>query len=116
MVIHHPYPMENGLERRVGNRGNNGRAALTSGHVYAHLQAGGSSALNRGHEHHRAIRRCRICEGRPRRFGGVQRGGGTWTATSSRTVQQWSVIQAALAGARLVAAVPAAWAPRRSLA
>ena len=36
-----------------------------------------SSALNRGHEHHRAIRRFRVCEGRPRRLGGVQRGGGT---------------------------------------
>src|SRR6266700_6130611 len=70
----------------------------------------GSSALNRGHEHHRAIRRCRICEGRPRRFGGVQRGGGTWNANSSRTVQQWSVIPAAMAGVRLVAAMPVAWA------
>src|SRR5262249_54521094 len=48
----------------------------------------GSSALNRGYDaHHRSIRRCRICEGRPRRFGGVQRGGGTWNANSSRTVQ-----------------------------
>ena len=37
----------------------------------------GSSALDRGHEHHRAIRRFRVCEGRPRRLGGVQRGGGT---------------------------------------
>ena len=40
-------------------------------------EAQGSSALNRGHEHHRAIRRFRVCEGRPRRLGGVQRGGGT---------------------------------------
>src|SRR4029453_7731100 len=66
----------------------------------------GSSALNRGHEHHRSIRRCRVCEGRPRRFGAVQRGGGTWNANSSRTVQQWTVIPAAMAGVRLVPAVP----------
>ena len=37
----------------------------------------GSSTLNRGHEHHRSIRRCSACEGRPRRFGGAQRGNGT---------------------------------------
>src|SRR5262249_44070262 len=77
---------------------------------------GGSSALNRGHEPHRAIRRCKICEGRPRRFGGVQRGGGTWNANSSRTDQQWSVIPAAMAGVRLVAGVPVAWGARRRLA
>src|SRR5262249_25399940 len=75
-------------------------------------RSGGGSTVNRGHEHHRSIRRCRICEGRPRRFGGVQRGGGTWNANSSRTVQQWSVIPAAMAGVLLVAAMPVAWAAR----
>ena len=40
--------------------------------------ARGSSALNRGYDaHHRAIRRCNAREGRPRRLGGVQHGGGT---------------------------------------
>src|SRR5215510_1872507 len=76
----------------------------------------GSSALNCGHKHHRSIRRFRVCEGRPRLFGGVQRGGGTGNANSSRTVQQWSVIPAAMAGVRLVAPVPVAWAARRRLA
>ena len=66
----------------------------------------GSSTLNRGHEHQRLIRRCNAREGRPRCFGGVQRGGGTWNANSSRTVQQWSVIPAAMAGVLLVAAMP----------
>ena len=88
---------------------------LTFTRVFAWLLPG-SSALNRGHEHHRSIRRCRICEGRPRRFGGVQRGGGTWNANSARTVQQWSVIPAAMAGVRLVAAMPVAWAARWRLA
>ena len=37
----------------------------------------GSSALNRGHEHQRLIRRCHAREGRPRCLGGAQRGGGT---------------------------------------
>jgi predicted ATPase len=37
----------------------------------------GSSPLKRGHEHHRSSRRCNAREGRPRRLGGVQRGGGT---------------------------------------
>jgi Restriction endonuclease fold toxin 3 len=68
--------------------------------------SGGSSTPNRGHEHHRSIRRFRMCEGRPRRFGGVQRGGGTGNANSSLIVQQWSVIPAAMAGVRLVATVP----------
>jgi hypothetical protein len=33
--------------------------------------------VNRGHAHHRSIRRCRVREGRPRRFGGAQRDNGT---------------------------------------
>lgn len=37
----------------------------------------GSSTLNRGHAHQRSMRRFNACEGRPRCFGGVQRGGGT---------------------------------------
>ena len=32
----------------------------------------GRSTVNRGHEHHRSIRRCSAREGRPRRFGGAQ--------------------------------------------
>ncbi len=43
----------------------------------ANLRCKGSSALNRGHEHHHAIKRCSACERRPRRAGGVQRGSGT---------------------------------------
>ena len=38
----------------------------------------GSSTANRGHDApHLAIRRCSASERRPRRLGGVQRGGGT---------------------------------------
>ena len=37
----------------------------------------GRSTVNRGHEHHRSIRRCSAREGRPRRFGGAQRGSRT---------------------------------------
>ena len=37
----------------------------------------GSSTVNRGHEHHRSIKRCSAREGRPRRFGGTQRDSGT---------------------------------------
>ena len=37
----------------------------------------GRSTVNRGHEHHRSIRRCSARAGRPRRFGGAQRGRGT---------------------------------------
>jgi len=37
----------------------------------------GGSTVNRGHAHHRSIRRCRVREGRPRRFGGAQRDNGT---------------------------------------
>ena len=36
-----------------------------------------SSTLNRGHEHHRSLRRFNAREGRPRCLGGVQHGGGT---------------------------------------
>jgi hypothetical protein len=36
-----------------------------------------SSALNRGHEHQRAMRRWNARDGRPRCFGGAQRGSGT---------------------------------------
>ena len=36
-----------------------------------------SSALNRGHEHQRSMRRWNARDGRPRRFGGAQRGSGT---------------------------------------
>jgi hypothetical protein len=36
----------------------------------------GSYALNRGHTHHRLIRRCRVREGCPRRFGSAQRDNG----------------------------------------
>src|SRR5688500_6594282 len=80
------------------------------------ISRSGGSALNRGHEPQRSIRRFRVWEGRPRLFGGVQRGGGTWNANSARTVQPWSVIPAAMAGVRVVAAVPVAWAARRRLA
>ena len=48
--------------------------------VYAQLArqaTAGSSTLNRGHEHQRLIRRCNAREGRPRCFGGTQRGSGT---------------------------------------
>jgi hypothetical protein len=37
----------------------------------------GRSTLNRGHEHQRLIRRCNARDGRPRCFGGTQRGSGT---------------------------------------
>ena len=40
-------------------------------------RSAGSSTLNRGHEHQRLIRRCNAREGRPRCFGGTQRGSGT---------------------------------------
>jgi hypothetical protein len=62
------------------------------------------------------IRRLSACEGRPRRFGGVQRGGGTCNANISRTVQRWSVIPAAMVGVLWVATVPVAWAARWRLA
>jgi hypothetical protein len=45
--------------------------------LYAQLALAGSSPLTRGHEHHRSSRRCHARAGRPRRLGGVQRGGGT---------------------------------------
>src|SRR5215470_12976090 len=37
--------------------------------------ARGRSTVKRGHEPHRSIRRCSAREGRPRCFGGAQRGG-----------------------------------------
>ncbi len=46
----------------------------------------GRSTVNRGHEHHRTMRRCSAREGRPRRFGGPQRDCGTCNDRSSRTV------------------------------
>src|SRR5215813_62434 len=57
-----------------------------------------SSALNRGHEHQRSMRRWNTRDGRPRCFGGAQRGSGTCNDSSSGIVQPWSVIPAAMAG------------------
>ena len=48
----------------------------------------GSSTVNRGYEHHRAITHCSACERRPRCLGGVHRGGGTCNDSSAWTVQQ----------------------------
>src|SRR5262245_17883115 len=59
---------------------------------------GGGSTVNRGHAHHRSIRRCRVREGRPCRFGGAQRDNGTCNDSSACIVQPWSVIPAAMAG------------------
>jgi hypothetical protein len=58
----------------------------------------GSSAANRGHAHHQATGRYRARAGRPRRFGGVQRGGGTCNARRSWTVRRCAVLPAAMAG------------------
>ena len=68
-------------------------------HKFRHLGFA-NSILNRGHEHQRLIRRCNAREGRPRCFGGTQRGSGTWNENdnSSWIVQQWSVIPAAMSG------------------
>jgi hypothetical protein len=44
---------------------------------YNPKQLAGGSTLNRGYEHQRLIRRCNAREGRPRCFGGTQRGSGT---------------------------------------
>jgi hypothetical protein len=44
--------------------------------ILAPIRTGGST-VNRGHAHHRSIRRCSVREGRPRRFGGAQRDSGT---------------------------------------
>src|SRR4029453_12752956 len=46
-----------------------------------------SSALNRGHEHQRSMRRCHARDGRPRCFGGPPRGSATRNANSSRIAQ-----------------------------
>src|SRR2546428_103979 len=48
---------------------------------------GGSSTLNRGHEHHCSIRHFNAREGRPRCLGGLQHGGGTCNDSSASTVQ-----------------------------
>jgi hypothetical protein len=58
--------------------------------VFASFVGGesGSSPANRGHEHQRSMRRLSTCVGRLRCLGGVQRGGGTYNDSSSRTVQQ----------------------------
>ena len=45
--------------------------------VFGKIVATGGSSLNRGHEHQRLIRHCNAREGRPRCFGGTQRGSGT---------------------------------------
>src|SRR5262249_6451758 len=59
----------------------------------------GGSTVNRGHgAHHRAIRCCSAREGRPRRFGGAQRDGGTCNDRSACLVQPWAVSPAAMAG------------------
>jgi hypothetical protein len=58
----------------------------------------GGSTVNRGHAHHRSIRRCRVREGRPRRCGGAQRDNGTGNDSSTCIVQPWSVIPTAMAG------------------
>src|SRR5207244_4161653 len=68
-----------------------------SPYFFGRLAMGGST-VNRGHAHHRSIRRCRVREGRPRRFGGAQRDSGTGNDSSSCIVQQWSVIPVAMAG------------------
>lgn len=47
----------------------------------------GSSTVNRGQAHHRATSSRVALEGRPRRLGGVQRGGGTLNWKSSAGVQ-----------------------------
>jgi hypothetical protein len=69
----------------------------------------GSSTANRGHDvPHLSSRRCSAHERRPRCLSGVQRSGGPCNRSSARTVQQWSVIPAAIAG--VVALL--AWARR----
>src|SRR5215510_1080871 len=51
-------------------------------------EARDSSTANRGHAHHRLIKRCSAREGRPRCFEGTQRGSGTGNDSSSCIVQQ----------------------------
>ena len=53
------------------------RDAILQSGIVPPARSAGSSTLNRGHEHQRAIRRFRAREGRPRGVEGVQRGGGT---------------------------------------
>src|SRR5262245_28972805 len=46
--------------------------------VFTEKAERGSSTTNRGHDaHHRALKCCSACEGRPRRFGGAQCESGT---------------------------------------
>ena len=69
----------------------------------------GSSTANRGHDvPHLSSRRCSAHERRPRCLSGVQRSGGPCNHSSTRTVQQWSVIPAAIAGVMALLA----WARR----
>jgi len=75
----------NDLDRRMAEHEAGKGARYTKGRgpfrlVYQESCAGraeGRSTVNRGHEHQRSIRRCNTREGRPRRFGGAQRGSGT---------------------------------------
>ena len=53
------------------------RQLLDECQVFPEIFAHGGSSLNRGHEHQRLIRHCNAREGRPRCFGGTQRGSGT---------------------------------------
>ena len=62
IMIHVPELMQRGEDFRAYLRGDD---------------SCGSSTVNRGHEHHRSTRSCKARDGRPRRLGGVQRGGGT---------------------------------------
>jgi hypothetical protein len=61
--------------------GYNNTTSAVCEHVDNAIQWGASeidsSALNRGHEHQRAMRRWNARDGRPRCFGGAQRGSGT---------------------------------------
>jgi hypothetical protein len=67
LVVEHIPPIPVSLADEVSRYTEFRRAGLATG----------SSALNRGHEHHRSIRHFRVCEGRPRCFGGAQRVSGT---------------------------------------
>ena len=86
-------------EMRIVTVGHAVKALVLNGLGFLNQQLyQGGSTVNRGHEHHRSIRRCSVREGRPRRFGGAQRDSGTGNASSSCIVQLWSVIPAAMAG------------------
>ncbi len=62
----------------------------------------GKCARKGGHAAHRAMRACSAFERRPRCLGGTQRGGGTRCPSRSATLQQRSVMPAAIAGVRWV--------------